>query len=71
MEIEKKDGKGEKEKTREREIRQKIVNPAVFCCSFLTLSFPVQRWGPESFFCRPHLYTVQVPGIHRAQMPFP
>lgn len=39
------------------------MDPVVSCCSFFTLIFLVVR-HPESFFCKYHLYTAQVLGIH-------
>lgn len=60
-------------KDRKRKIKQKISPP----CEFLWLpTGPSSPWTLvvevlESFFCRYHLYAVQVLGIHGILMPLP
>lgn len=57
----------ERDRKTDKQIKQKIihpVDPVVSCCSFFTLLFLVVK-DPGSFFCKYHLYTAQVLGIHR------
>lgn len=63
MERNRKEGDRKRKKDRQTDRLSRKISPPSGSCGIL-LVFSVVR-DPESFFCRYHLYIVQVLGIHR------